>query len=875
MGFVKSVNLFTFQRLVSEIEHENPDLFKQFEALSDKDKKFFVLNHIRRETKDRWNLRCEAKALPHFKLLDAFDERMTIEKEKITEKMIAAFDALGIPTIIFDNQIDAVLDVMEGLRKGEKVISIEAVTQSGKTGILNLASLAWHLYCYGNQTKVVPFNIFPVKISISTQSESAFHMIIEMFYAFEFVGSIPNRKLIDVYADENGEFIFDKYTKSLGVNAFGKLCEAVDGAIADGFAPIFFFDESDEAPHSHGFLGRVLRKYKDQGTFVLLSATAYPFKIENVFTITAKTGPGYRGLFDEPGHKIVPIISFDELDRVCGMHEFADWEDIKKGYDLRKVRALINLIKRGTKGLTAEEIGKMNASNNAGLYPGAFNGGAGCAVRFSNGKDACDRFASDLEAEIRKGQLPKCRVLKFYGSALTQQTVMIGNRSIHLTYSTIEEMVQVAQKAGIERFIIVIASSLRRGDCVPKNIRWFIDGAREMSTSTSIIQGFAGRATGYGSESVLFLTQANCEEIDAHRMQHRLTNCKVGNVNPGSHSRRIHASEANGITRTKVVSKSKPKQEYIRRETYEAEFPEVFAAIDRVIGQQIEWVQQDMKRDKGTDTEHTVEAWTPKLTKNRGKNGINESPFHRLGFKNGRVDKVTGERSQTSVDFWKLFGGLLPEKFLARIEADRAVQIMRPGQQREEVKRNGEKVLKRLNDEGGFTHISIGNYERQREHGESRRGDTGDRALRDPSVRTTDKDNASLNIDMLFSSMDVDGPFTHVLAYRAHHNIVDQKVMLITVPLCDDTSYAAFSQSNPSGAIVSEVILSMAGSASYDFLMSERERGMMTDAAPARGSKKRNTRPRKPSKAPQIPIHRRGNWGDDATNARLKMGDSN
>ncbi len=735
---------------------------------------------------------------------------------------------------------------MEALRKGEKVISIEAVTQSGKTGILNTASLAWHLYCYGTLNKVVPFNILPVKRSISKQSERAFLKIVEMFYGFEFVGGREGHTLADLYTDNEGNFVFDKYTKSLGSIAFARLCDDVEAVIEKGFHPIFFFDESDEAPHKRGFLGQVLDQFLGRASFVLLSATAYPFQIENVFVVTARTGPGYRGIFDEPGQSLVPIVSFDEVDKVLGMAEFADWDGLTKGYDKRKVRALIKLTKKGLKGLTEDEIAKLSANSAPGLFTGPFNGGDGCAIRFSNSKTDCDRFVADLEAEVSKGQLPKARVLKFYGSSLTQQTVMVNGRPVYLKYDTIEEMVEKAKAEGIERIIIVIAGSLRRGDCVPKNIRWFIDGTREMSTTTSIIQGFAGRATGYGSNSVLFVTQANLEEIEAHRLMYRLTGRKVGNVNPASHVRRVHASESNGITRTKLVSKTKAKQVYIRRETYEQEFPHVFAQIDRVIGAQLEWNDRLMWRNKGKENEESFVGKSPQLKGEKG--GIQPSTFHCFGQKSGRVNVETGERAQKSVDFWKLFGGLLPEAFLSRVEQDQNIQIMRPGQTREEVKRNGDKIVKVLNDNGGgFTHISVGNYERQRDLGESRRGDTGDRALRDPSVRTADKDNAKLNIDMLFSQTGADSD--------------EQKVMLITMPLCDNSVYAAHSPTGASGAIVGEVLLSVIGSASHAYLMTDRERSMMDEAAPARGGAQRKPRATKPrAKSKVVPLHERGKW---------------
>jgi hypothetical protein len=65
-------------------------------------------------------------------------------------------------------------------------------------------------------------------------------------------------------------------------------------------------------------------------------------------------------------------------------------------------------------------------------------------------------------------------------------------------------------------YLIIVTSRARMADAFPKQVRFFMDLAKQASNLNALLQGLLGRACGYDKDSLVVLSDANSEIVDAY-----------------------------------------------------------------------------------------------------------------------------------------------------------------------------------------------------------------------------------------------------------------------------------------------------------------------------------------------------------------------
>jgi hypothetical protein len=753
--------------------------------------------------------------------MDKLPEKAREYLKKHVQKFIGqlALDKNAKPRpLVWDTQVRAVTRVVRALAEGKRMIIIEAETQSGKSGILILSSMLWQVFCFSNNQKQQSFNISPNSVSISEQTVTDGYEIMTLLYGATFMEAERARPLVTIGAEgyeTSNEF---RNKKSRGQN-FDKIAGKIDRNIENGCQSVLFIDEADEANNLASYLDNLLGPLREDQrdpaskiikegrftsglvTLVFLTATAYGFSDAEEFEhILVDTGPNYRAMFHIKGHrdgkprKVIPVLSFGQLDEYLGLHAFADWKDASYARKVHAMDSLIPLLKKGLPVGVFPDTAMMPTHDINGQ---PWQGGMGTLIRFDLKQDVCDQFCVHLETKS-KSYMQRVAILRYWGSYMKSQWLKVPGKPkpVKIEYNTVAEMVEKAIAEGVEQFVIIVAGGARRGDRVPEECAIAVECTKQQSGAIARLQGLGGRMTGHkDTATMLICSERDHREIrDLRRVFHH-TGKKAGSGAIGSRLLAAWSYKLGGHVYTEIGNPFKDKVAVrVDREEY-PQFEHIFREIDRVVGGSIDWRAQTINKKEIAewlkDLGHNPPVFksaaearsylatkgltapkfpSPDLDKDQALATFPEHCVEGEAYK--RTDPTTGKVEYGKYLFWDVFGpngdGLFSDEFLEVLAFRAGQPILMPGEAQRGTGRSLKTPRRKRGEQARYTHITVGGYATQAKLGIGRRGLTGNRSDR-PSggleggrqTRIQGKSGSDLGLDILFEPIGDPQPDKH------------------------------------------------------------------------------------------------------------------
>ena len=66
-------------------------------------------------------------------------------------------------------------------------------------------------------------------------------------------------------------------------------------------------------------------------------------------------------------------------------------------------------------------------------------------------------------------------------------------------------------------FLIAVTNRARMGDAFPRDVQWFLEFSKKAANLNGLLQGLLGRACGYGKQSVVIMSEENCELVEDYK----------------------------------------------------------------------------------------------------------------------------------------------------------------------------------------------------------------------------------------------------------------------------------------------------------------------------------------------------------------------
>jgi hypothetical protein len=120
----------------------------------------------------------------------------------------------------------------------------------------------------------------------------------------------------------------------------------------------------------------------------------------------------------------------------------------------------------------------------------------GICFRFLTDNGLTAQLIDSLEQQLNRNGI---RILRFFGPIEGEEKDVKNWLELHPERA----------KYPNQPYVIFVTNRARLGDAFPKDVEWFIDATRLYSSQHSLYQGLIGRATGYGKDSKIILTQDN------------------------------------------------------------------------------------------------------------------------------------------------------------------------------------------------------------------------------------------------------------------------------------------------------------------------------------------------------------------------------
>ena len=455
----------------------------------------------------------------HFEEVDplsAIDEGPHMERRyQVYLKSTDLQKAVGL----YPEAIWSSLNILNEIRKKDKIPLLDMAAQSGKTAPICLSALLFQMDQLLNHpldAQIYAAMLNPATLGSRGQNSDDFCSLRAMMAILQCKSS--SGALISVSeatyeALDDASSLTHKNNCAINRDRFkevttrisnGDLC--VNGR--NYVAIMLFVDEEDEAQGENSYIMRLYDDAKEKEIpieAVGCSATIFGSENLQAFTIIrGPAGPNYSGLCSPVRWAATDITTVADA---TGVPDFANYHSFKDNMSTkcRILRDVVVSLFNGVDTTTpvrhelydgVKYTTEWTIAGNVGFNGRPANGGNVIVVRMSNKSTISEIFLRDYQNHL--AGLGITAVTCKAGSDIHYKIMGQGRGAIHhKSVSTFEDLLEKLSSIGATNILLLVVAKARRADRFRKECSIFIDLAEDSSGKTSLIQGFCGRACGY------------------------------------------------------------------------------------------------------------------------------------------------------------------------------------------------------------------------------------------------------------------------------------------------------------------------------------------------------------------------------------------
>lgn len=447
--------------------------------------------------------------------------------QDLTLEEVNAFITAGGPPQIFDNEIESAVlmlvkttDINNGLfvPNQSNLYSAVNATQGGKNGSCVLYIILKRLWCHLHGQDCEFLYVCPGDTTIEEMTRDTYIKIVGFIRMLEFQNSVNSGNYTTLMKhghSDNAEGSSYKphiWSMTNKRTLRSEIVARMDSLTAKGKILITIWDEAHIAENKESiadyiFGDEIRQRFARQNhQLIFVSATPYTYHWSKyVEPIYLKLGSTYTGFNFIHGREVdpdVPIVTpnimffdeFQEVGKVIPLYPKAAWSPKA----LRKIGEEYGIVWSDFGVKDCKNYFNVMMDRITGIFRHYLKSGVhGFCVRFINNDDHTLEINERLRAEFKdeKVCIIKYTQDKKYSELLREITHCVQSKLM---------------------FIIVVTAKGRCSNRFPNDVQVFMDFTWKYSTGASMIQGFPGRASSYGTPRTIILSGNNYDLLMAY-----------------------------------------------------------------------------------------------------------------------------------------------------------------------------------------------------------------------------------------------------------------------------------------------------------------------------------------------------------------------